>query len=76
MGKTITIDNDVYKTLRDLKQSPTDSFTKVLRRHIFKPLDTAGELLDAYEKLPQPKIDPELADRYLSERKTRSRGRK
>ena len=76
MSKTITIDDDVYKTLSSLKQGPGDSFTKVLRRHVTKPLDTAGELLDAYEYMPPPKVDPKMLDRLLKERGRRSGGRK
>jgi predicted CopG family antitoxin len=76
MGKTITIEDDVYKTLRELKQGPGDSFTKVLRRHVVKPCETAGELLEAYEKLPPPNFDPKLAGRYLKQRGRRSGGRK
>jgi predicted CopG family antitoxin len=49
LSKTITIDDDVYKLLASLKQNHGDSFTKVLRRHVHKPAETAGELLDACE---------------------------
>src|SRR5438876_399062 len=75
MSKTITIDDDVYKTLSSLKQGAGDSFTKVLRRHVVKPAETAGELLDAYENAPPPKVDPVILDRLLKERGRRSRGR-
>ena len=46
--KTITIDNDAYELLSSLKQDKGDSFTKVILRHVHKPCDTAGELLDYY----------------------------
>jgi predicted CopG family antitoxin len=39
----------VYEHLVSLKQDSRDSFSRVIRRHIPKRLDTAGELLDAYE---------------------------
>jgi hypothetical protein len=76
MSKTITIDDDVYKTLLSLKQGAGDSFTKVLRRHVVKPLDTAGELLDSYEKAPPPNLDDAILGRILKERGRRSGGRK
>ena len=75
MSKTITIDDDVYKTLVSLK-GPGDSFTKVLRRHVHKPLETCGEILDAYDQLPPPKADLKVLDRILKERGRRSGGRK
>ena len=52
MSKTITIDDDVYQLLSSLKLDSGDSFTKVLRRHVHKPVETAGELLDAYTDEP------------------------
>jgi Putative antitoxin len=52
MSKTITIDDDAYKLLVSLKQGAGDSFTKVIRRHVHKPLENAGELLDAWDELP------------------------
>jgi predicted CopG family antitoxin len=76
MSKTITIDDDVYQTLRSLKHGHGDSFTKVLRRHVARPLETAGELLDAYEQLPPPKVNPQVLDRILKERGRRSGGRR
>jgi predicted CopG family antitoxin len=76
MGKTITIDDDVYHLLASLKQGAGDSFTKVLRRHVHKPAETAGELLDAYENEPPPSADSEVLARLLSERGRRSGGRK
>jgi len=76
MSKTITIDDDVYQLLSSLKQDRGDSFTKVLRRHIHKTADTAGELLDAYENEPPPKIELTALDRVSQERGRRSGGRK
>ncbi len=77
MSKCITIDDDVYKLLRSLKQGPGDSFTKVIRRNVYKPLDTCGELLDAYEQDPPPhKADLARLDRIERDRGRRSGGRK
>lgn len=76
MSKTITIDDDVYKLLSSLKQAHGDSFTKVLRRHVHKPAETAGELLDAYENEPPPKVEPLALKRLLNQRGRRSGGRK
>jgi predicted CopG family antitoxin len=76
MSKTITIDDDVYKLLSSLKEGAGDSFTKVLRRHVHKPVETAGELLDIYESEPPPKVNPLVLGRLLKERGRRSGGRK
>jgi len=76
MGKTITIDDDVYRLLLSLKEDARDSFTKVIRRHIHRPLETAGELLDYYEHQPPPAIDGALLERVRTGRGRRSGGRK
>jgi predicted CopG family antitoxin len=76
MGKTITIEDDAYDLLRSLKLGPDDSFTKVIRRHVHKPLETAGELLDFYENFPPPKLDPEVLKTIRVGRGRRSGGRK
>ena len=76
MSKTITIDDDVYRLLSSLKKGAGDSFTKVLRRHVHKPAETAGELLDAYEKEPAPPANPDLLKRLIRQRGRRSGGRK
>jgi predicted CopG family antitoxin len=76
MGKTITIDDDAYNLLVSLKQGAGDSFTKVIRRHVHKPLENAGELLDAWEELPPPKVNLKVLDRIVKERGRRSGRRK
>lgn len=76
MGKTITIDDDVYRLLVSLKEGKRDSFTKVIRRHVHKPLETAGELLDYYEQQPPPLVDTALLERIRKQRGRRSGGRK
>jgi predicted CopG family antitoxin len=76
MGKTITIDDDVYRLLVSLKENNRDSFTKVIRRHVHKPLETAGELLDYYEQQPPPPADAGLLERVRKHRGRRSGGRK
>jgi negative regulator of replication initiation len=76
MSKTITIDDDVYKLLSSLKQDNGDSFTKVLRRHVHRPADTAGELLDAYDHEPPARVEPLALQRLLRQRGRRSGGRK
>jgi predicted CopG family antitoxin len=76
MSKTITIEDDVYNLLASLKQDRRDSFTRVIRRHIPRPLETAGELLDAYERAPAPKIDWKVLDKIAGGRGRRSGGRK
>ncbi len=72
MSKTITIDDDVYRLLCSLKEGPTDSFTKVLRRHVYKPVETAGELLDAYENAAPPRADAMKLNSLLEDRGRRS----
>jgi predicted CopG family antitoxin len=76
MGKTITIDDAAYKLLSSLKSGPQDSFTKVILRHIHKPLDTCGEILDAHEQLPRPEFDATVLEKILKGRGRRSGGRK
>jgi predicted CopG family antitoxin len=76
MGKTITIDDDAYNLLLSLKQGAGDSFTKVIRRHVHKPIEKAGELLDAWDEFPPPKVNMETLNRIMKERGRRSGGRK
>ena len=76
MSKTITIDDDVYALLSSLKQGNGDSFTKVLRRHVHNPRNTAGELLEAYDNELPPNVDAEMLKVLLKGRGRRSRGRK
>lgn len=75
MSKKIKIDDDVYVLLVSLKKGNQDSFSKVIRRHVHKPLETAGELLDAYSQLPPPIIDLEVLDKVVKGRGRRSGGR-
>jgi predicted CopG family antitoxin len=76
MSKNITVEDDVYELLASLKQDRGDSFNRVIRRHLPRPLDTAGELLDAYEHAPAPKINWETLDKIATGRGRRSGGRK
>jgi predicted CopG family antitoxin len=77
MSKCITIDDATYKLLLSLKEGPRDSFTKVIRRNVYKPLKTCGELLDSYENDPPPqKADMDRLSRIERERGRRSGGRK
>ena len=64
MSKTITIEDDVYDLLASLKEdSRRDSFTRVIRRYLPRPCETAGELLDVYEHAPLPKVNWDVLDR-------------
>ena len=76
MSKTITIDDDAYKLLLSLKQGAGDSFTKVIRRHVHKPLETCGELMDAYDQFPPPTVNLKVLDKVVKERGRRSGGRR
>ena len=75
MHRNITIDEKAYNLLASLKTSPRDSFTKVILRHVRKPADTCGELLDALEELGTPPVEIETIDRYLHTRGRRSNRR-
>jgi len=72
MSKTITIDDDAYALLAGLKQGAGDSFTKVIRRHVHKPAETCGELLEAMENEPPPKVDLAILDQIAGRRGRRS----
>ena len=76
MGKTITIDDTAYKLLAALKRDSRDSFTKVILRHVCRPVDTCGELLESLEHSPPPDVDLETLDRIEKQRGRRSGGRK
>jgi hypothetical protein len=72
MIKTITIDGEVYQLL---KHGNSDSFTKVLRRHAYKPAETYGELLDCYLNELPPSANPRILARIIEERARRSAAR-
>lgn len=77
MSKCITIDEATYKLLLSLKQGPRDSFTKVIQRHVYQPLETCGELLDSYEHDPPPQqADLDRLSQLERERGRRSGGRR
>ncbi len=76
MSKSITIDDPAYDLLRSLKRGPRDSFTKVILRHVNRPAETAGELVDRMKDMPPPELDPDVLDRIIRERGRRSAGRK
>lgn len=72
MHRNITIDEKAYNLLASLKAGPRDSFTKVILRHVRKPADTCGELLDAMEALGTPPVEIETIDRFIRTRGRRS----
>ena len=76
MGKTITIDDQAYELLSSLKSGKRDSFSQVIHRNIHRKANTCGELIDAYEGVPPPKIDLQMLDRIEKGRGRRSGGRK
>lgn len=76
MPKSITIDDPAYNLLKSLKQGPGDSFTKVILRHINRPAETAGELMDRMKDAPPPELDPDILERIMRERGRRSGGRR
>jgi predicted CopG family antitoxin len=72
MHRNITIDEKAYNLLASLKAGPQDSFTKVILRHVRKPADTCGELLDAMEQMGTPPVEIETIDRHVHTRGRRS----
>ena len=72
MHRNITIDEKAYNLLASLKQDPRDSFTKVILRHVRKPADTCGELLEAFEGYIPP-VEVADIDKFLKERGRRSK---
>ena len=76
MGKTITIDDQAYDLLSSLKQSKRDSFSQVIHRNIVPKANTCGELLEAYEGAPPPKVNLEILRKIASGRGRRSGGRR
>jgi len=68
----ITLDDEAYGLLNALKR-PGQSYSQVVKDHFRLPADTAGELLDATEKLPPPRgFNAERMEAYLKTRKRRS----
>lgn len=72
MHRNITIDEKAYNLLASLKTDPRDSFTKVILRHVRKPADTCGELLDTLEQMGTPPVKIENIDQYIRTRGRRS----
>ncbi|HEV2696334.1 MAG TPA: hypothetical protein VG347_25845 [Verrucomicrobiae bacterium] len=72
MHRNITIDEKAYNLLASLKTDTRDSFTKVILRHVRKPADNCGELLDALEEMGVPPVKVENIDRYVRARGRRS----
>jgi predicted CopG family antitoxin len=71
----ITVNDAAYELLCSLK-GKKDSFSNVILRHIKRPAETCGELLEAMEKAGPPEVDLEMLDRMEAERGRRSGGRK
>jgi predicted CopG family antitoxin len=72
MHRNITIDEKAYNLLASLKTEPRDSFTKVILRHVRKPANTCGELLEALENSEPPQIDEAVMKKFLAGRGRRS----
>lgn len=78
MSKNITIDDEGYNALLSLKTNQRESFTEVIRRYVIGAVrcDTAGELLDAYERMPPPRMNLEVLKKIRAGRGRRSGGRR
>ena len=72
MRRTITIHQKAYDLLASLKTGSGDSFTKVILRHVRKPADTCGEMLEAMEGFV-PNVDLDRLERVTRERGRRSK---
>jgi predicted CopG family antitoxin len=72
MHRNITIDENAYNLLASLKTGPRDSFTKVILRHVRKPADTCGELLESFKGYVPP-VEVEDIDKFITERGRRSK---
>jgi len=72
MSKTIKISDAAYKLLVSLKQSPRESFTQVILRSIHVRAETCGELLDATENDPPPRVNLAILKRVAEEKGRRS----
>jgi len=69
--RTITIDDEAYKILRQLKQGKNDSFTRVIKRN-YQRFNTCGELIDWIESEPPPKINRDRLKDFKQSRGMRS----
>lgn len=72
MHRNITIDEKAYNLLASLKTDPRDSFTKVILRHVRRPADTCGELLDALADYVPP-VEVDTIDKFIAARGRRSK---
>ena len=72
MHRNITIDEKAYNLLASLKTDPRDSFTKVILRHVRKPAETCGELLEAMDGFV-PDVDLDRLDKVMRGRGRRSK---
>ena len=72
MHRNITIDEKAYNLLASLKTEPRDSFTKVILRHVRKPADTSGELLEAFADYEPPAMDEKVWKQFRAGRGRRS----
>jgi predicted CopG family antitoxin len=72
MHRNITIDEKAYNLLASLKTDPRDSFTKVILRHVRKPAETGGELLEAFAGFV-PDVDETMLKTISSGRNRRSK---
>lgn len=73
MAINVTLSQEAYDRLASLKQGAGDSFSKVVLRHFAPPADTAGELLDRYERMGAPPVDVERLKTLTAQRGRRRR---
>jgi len=68
---SITLTTEAYRRLKKRKQ-PGESFSDVVLREVPEIWETAGELLNGFDRLGVPKADPELVKQLKEGRGRRS----
>jgi len=68
---SITLTTEAYRRLKKRKQ-PGESFSDVVLREVPEIWETAGELLNGFERMGVPKADPELVKQLKEGRGRRS----
>ncbi len=76
MEKKVANDDAAHKLQPSLKRDSRDAFSKVITRKVHKPAKTCGELLDAMEGEPPPRLDLHVLGVLAKQRGRRSHMKK
>ena len=69
----VSLNEPAYKRLQALKR-PGQSFSEVVLEYLGSPADTAGELLERFERRPPPEgLNLKRMETYLKQRGRRSK---